>query len=943
MLNGLCDRRATLVVAPAGYGKTTLLAQFSAAAGVPVAWYRSEATDGSEAMLLHALARSLAPVLGGPPRELACVEDLVAALEEWSGERAVLVVDDLHTVTGTPGEAVVERLLDYAPPSFHLMAASRSTPDFNLSRLRVSGEVLVISADDLRFRSWEVEQLFRDFYNEPLPPEDLAALARRTEGWAAGLQLFHLATRGRSTAERRTLVAELGSRSRMAREYLARNVLAQLSDDLRSFLLGTCVLGRLTGPLCDELLDRVGSHDILDELERQQLFTIAVGEEGAYRYHEILRAHLDSALVEALGEDHARHRYHEAGRLLQRAGALPDALRAFCRAEDWVSAARLLGEDGWQLAERQGSWLEVLPPDLLDDPWLLLARARREVALGRLADAVGTYERARLAFGSTSASDVCWQERQAVAVWVDDGPARRPDWISVLRAATQRDPLAAARAAAGIPAAAGRFTEGVALLLAGRPKDAAVLLETASDLFDVPPVLGVVARLLARAAALASGRPAEHLADIADEVDLVDVPWLSRLIRTVALLVATRGRSNDAVGVSSRHDADPWGAATVSLIEGVLRLYDGQPAAEVLEEAALRFRRLGAGVIEMWAHSGLAVALAAEERPEARQAALAAGRAARSAGVPSAEALALLALGLTEGAAGAEHLALARSLAEQCGLRLPPVAGGETGDAPPAVVPVPAGAPLRPVENIRVPPIMLGCFGGFRLCVDGRAVDGRGLKPRPRAVLHLLALHAGRLVHRDTLVEALWPEVDGTAGMRNLHVALSTIRRYLDPESTRGSNSLLAREGDAYRLALPTDSVVDIWRFEDGLAEGRTARAAGETEVAIAAIGQALGAYTGEVLPEAGPAEWVVMTRERYRMQASEAALALSELHLERGHPEAAVAVGESGVRIDRYRDAQWRVLITACELAGDAAAAARVRRSYADVLADLGVAPVAV
>jgi len=937
MLEPLGERRATLLIAPAGYGKTTLLVHLSAMAGCPVAWYRAEATDGSVEMLLHCLAGALAPVLGEPRRELADAGNLVTALEGKAPERAVLVIDDLHTVAGTPGEAIVGRVLEYAPPSLHLMVASRAAPGFDLSRLQLSGELVVVTADDLRFRSWEVEQLFRDFYNEPLPPEDLAALARRTEGWAAGLQLFHLATRGRSTAERRKLVAKLGSQSRMAREYLARNVLAQLGEDLRNFLLGTCVLGRLTGPLCDELLERTGSHEVLADLECRQLFTIAVGERGAYRYHEVLRAHLEAALVETVGEDRARDRYRLAGRLLQRAGALPDALRAFCRAEDWSSVALLLGEDGCRLAERHGSWLDAVPRGLLDDPWLLLARARREVALGRLAEALRTYDEARLTFGSTSAGDLCWQERQAVTVWLDDGPSRRSDWVSVLRAATQRDPLAAARAAAALPGTTGRFTEGVALLLAGRPKGAATVLEAAFDVNEAPDVLGVLARLLGRLAAVAGGQAEATLRDVtdfADEIEVVDVPWLAQLLRSVVVLVAARGRSNEPVGVSARHDGDPWGAAVVSFIEGSLRLHDGLPAAESFDEAAAGFERLGAGVLEVWARAGAAVALAVAGRPEARTVALAAGRGARLAAVPGAEAIALLALGLGAGPAGAEHLALARTLADQCGLRLPslprPGAAAVRREAKP--VPAVEGGPTSPIE--------LRCFGGFRLRLDGRTIDGRGLKPRARAVLQLLAFHAGRLVHRDKLVDALWPEVDATAGTRNLHVAVSTIRRYLDPESTRRSASLLAREGDAYRLALPNESVVDIWSFEDGVAEGRTARSAGETTVAIAAVDRALRAYSGELLPEAGPAEWVVMAREQYRMQASEAALALSELHLERGDPEAAMAVGECGVRIDPYRDAQWRVLITACEMAGDTARAARVRRAYAEMLADLGLAP---
>ena len=138
-------------------------------------------------------------VAGGGPRSCGRWEGLesaAATLDGWSGGRALLVIDDLHALEGTAAEGAIGRFVDYAPAWLAVLVGTRVVPDFNLSRLRVSGELLEIGSDDLRFRAWEVEQLFREFYREPVPPAELAVLARRTEGWAAGLQLFHLATRG---------------------------------------------------------------------------------------------------------------------------------------------------------------------------------------------------------------------------------------------------------------------------------------------------------------------------------------------------------------------------------------------------------------------------------------------------------------------------------------------------------------------------------------------------------------------------------------------------------------------------------------------------------------------------------------------------------------------------------------------------------------------------
>src|SRR5436305_10589689 len=256
LLARIWQHRVGLVVAPAGSGKSTLLAGFAGSGNVPVAWYRAESWDASTPSLLSHLQSAFTAALGPIPDGWDTVETAARALESWAGRRAVLIIDDLHTLEDSPAERTLERLIDYAPPSITFLIGSRALPGFNLSRLRVSGSLLEIGSEDLRFRSWEVERLFRDFYRAPLPPEELAELARHTEGWAAGLQLFHLATRGKSPQERRRILAGLGAGSRFVRDYLTRNVPADLPPDLPAFLVRPCGLTRLSGPACDAVLDR---------------------------------------------------------------------------------------------------------------------------------------------------------------------------------------------------------------------------------------------------------------------------------------------------------------------------------------------------------------------------------------------------------------------------------------------------------------------------------------------------------------------------------------------------------------------------------------------------------------------------------------------------------------------------------------------------------------
>ena len=317
---------------------------------VPVAWYRVTGDDTAEANLVAHLGRALRDTLGIDEPD-ATVGSLLGALEGWSGltdvrSGAILILDDLHEIAGSAAERALEQFVELRPHSLRVLIGSRRQPEMNIPRLRVSGLLQEISSDDLRFRSWEVEELFISVFREPLSPESSAALTRRTGGWAAGLQLFHLATAGRSVVDRQRAVEDLGGRSKLVRSYLARNVLAELPEDRRQFLLRTCTLGSLTGALCDALLETTGSSKILDELEQQQLFTSSEDDGETFRYHEVLRTHLEWALVEEYGAAGARGWYTRSAALLESIGDQRGAVRAYARAEDWGAVARMIQTSG---------------------------------------------------------------------------------------------------------------------------------------------------------------------------------------------------------------------------------------------------------------------------------------------------------------------------------------------------------------------------------------------------------------------------------------------------------------------------------------------------------------------------------------------------------------------------------------------------------------------
>lgn len=935
--------RLVLVVAPAGSGKTTLLANFVRSAEIPVAWYRAETWDSRVQDLLSHLESAFSAVLGDIPSGWRSVQDAARALEAWPGSRALLVIDDLHTLADSPAENALERLLNYAPPSLTIVAASRALPRFNLSRMRVSGDLLELGAEDLRFRAWEVERLFREFYGDHVPPDELASLARRTNGWAAGLQLFHLATRNRSAEERRRILATLGSGSRLTREYLTRNVLDHLSRDLRRFLVETSPLGRLTGALCDAFLEAERSQELLEHLERNQIFTFAQ-EDGSYRYHEVLRSHLEAVLLDELGEAAVRSRYADAAALLESVGALPEALAAYCRADDLDAVHRLLGREGERLVQLSGSWVDVVPPALLlHDPWVMLASARRHRDAGRWEVAVEIYQRAEASFAGADASLTAVRERQALLAWLASlPPAGAGDWSSVVRQTTIREPL-------GVRAQAGALDEpwrtlalGLASLMVGSVADARRLLTLAAETDGASRSAVAAARLGAAVCSLLSGsRPARGDLDatlLATEE--LRLEWLGRLVRAVQLAAGGGDPTSGDGARTSTDRCDVWVAAIADLLVGWSRLGDAAPAAEPLERAQRSFRWLGAGVLETWAAAMLALALARDGAPGAREAAIQAESMARATGATGPRMFCYLALAEVEPERAADYRALATAVELESGLAPPKamVPSPELASGTDAVDGLTDSSTAAPDAPSRSAAACIRCFGGFAITVGDRAIDLGAVKPRARAVLRLLAMQLGSPLHREALQEALWPDVDVETGRRNVHVAVSSLRQALEPGIERGGSTYLVREGNAYRLALPPDSEVDVVTFDRELAVARAARQQGDPERAIAAFRAAIELYRGDLLPEDGPAEWVVPLRERYRAALRDAAQAVAELSLAGGDHASAVDACVAGLRVERFADPLWRLLIEARERAGDTAAANVARTGYARVLAELGV-----
>jgi DNA-binding SARP family transcriptional activator len=191
-------------------------------------------------------------------------------------------------------------------------------------------------------------------------------------------------------------------------------------------------------------------------------------------------------------------------------------------------------------------------------------------------------------------------------------------------------------------------------------------------------------------------------------------------------------------------------------------------------------------------------------------------------------------------------------------------------------------------------------------------------------------------VHREVLLESLWPDATPEGGTRNLQVAVSSLRHVLGRALGNPPPLHVERNGDAYRLAVTAGTSVDLVEFDQAAAAARGARASGDAPAAIAALERMLDLYIGDLLPEDGPAEWVVGVRERRRWEAAGAARMLAEYLLEQDNPGSAARACEWGLLVDPYQDALWRLLISAHEHVPNPLAAGKARRRYQEVLQGL-------
>jgi LuxR family maltose regulon positive regulatory protein len=390
----------TLVCASAGFGKTALLAHWARRDPRPVAWLSLDDADNDPARFWRHVAAALDTVRPGVAQQVAALlqgpqpssfEAVVTALvNELAGvaEEVMLVLDDYHLIQAPQVHQSVEFLLEHQPACLWLVLTSRADPPLPLARLRARGLLSELRERDLRFTPAEAAELLRTAVGPDLPKAAMAALADRTEGWVAGLQLAALSLQGRTDIA--AFVEGFSGSHRYVLDYLTQEVLERQPQELRAFLLETSVLERLSGPLCEAVTGHTDSQQLLEQAERANLFLHPLDEvRGWWRYHQLFADLLRARLAQEQ-PDRLPGLHRAAAHWSEQHGLLDDAVRHALAAGDAAWAARLIEQHFDAMLWRSEDltfrrWLQALPVELVRSrPRLCLAQAYSALLSGRL-------------------------------------------------------------------------------------------------------------------------------------------------------------------------------------------------------------------------------------------------------------------------------------------------------------------------------------------------------------------------------------------------------------------------------------------------------------------------------------------------------------------------------------------------------------------------------
>lgn len=396
--------KLTLISAPAGFGKTTLVAEWIPNSSVPFCWITLDEGDNDMGRFLayiiaclHSISidvdEQLLTLIQSPERRpfeailIPLLNQIAAARQNFA-----LVLDDYHLITSQEVHEAVAFLLDHAPPSMHLVITTRADPPLQLSRLRARGQMTEMRASDLRFSVQEAEYLLNHVQDLQLSIDSLETIMNKTDGWIAALQMISIALKG--SADPASYIKELSGNQSYIADYLMDEVINQQPDEIRSFLKQTSILDRLSGALCDAVLGQGNSSQILKYLKTANLFLESLDEENKwFRYHRLFTSLLQQRLRDSQPEIMGTL-YYNACTWFEESGHSTEAIDYALRGNYLERAADLIEQNAEMMIARGETnifiqWVEKLPQEILHAKplttilyaWaLLVIRSQKQIA-----------------------------------------------------------------------------------------------------------------------------------------------------------------------------------------------------------------------------------------------------------------------------------------------------------------------------------------------------------------------------------------------------------------------------------------------------------------------------------------------------------------------------------------------------------------------------------
>ncbi len=1018
-LEGVRSVKLATIVAGAGYGKSTLAAEFLQKLDSPFVWYQLEDTDGDLPVFLSYLVaglRSTHPEFGKKTidhmasasnvreQSRAILSTFITELDELVAEELFIALDDFHLVNESSQiTEAMDFLLTHMLPNLHFIVLSRSALSLALTDLKAKRELLELQESDLRFTTEETATLFADIFGMPLALEDIAALFESTEGWVSGLVLFYLALKDKESAAVSKTIRESGMSLSAVFDYLSKEAYETQSELIQDFITKTSVLPRMSPRFCDELLGVDDSRAILSYLMSERLFTIPLDDAGNwYRYHHSLRAFLQTTLTRNLTPNEIEELHLKAAALWEKNGEPEQALYHYVEAESYERAADVLESiivDLMRANRTSFLYREIarLPEDTQQKhPRLMLYDTQIAAILGDFGRMVAAARAATEGF--EEAGEGGKQARSLVytagGLFIAGKPDEAREMISKAREAMPPDSPYLQELLA---------TESMISTATGRVGEADAPLEEALRLADESKDTDLSAQLLGwcGTALLAQGRLNKTLEVYLSPNTLLErvgvtathsftyafssraYAWLDRLEEAVktadegialgeehgiapmvffnraarAVAYACLGKRDRALedasiatSMCSQHEpiilvayaeyfsGEAYGLTgdtTAALnhlkrAEQMLEKYHDIKYVPKLAFTAFSIQNLGLkrameevqGIIEALKGSGTMLALSL---------AYSLLFTLKLAANNEKEALEILEIYIKEFGddiilrshlADHEHLlslftdlfskgkhlefmkrvfSLGRTDSVSYLQRLEKSERNQVANR--------ARELLETMPREAVEPLVIRMLGPLEVSRGGHSLSFKDWKSKKAlTILKYLSLNRNKgYIPRDVLMELVWPETPVESAQKNLNAALSSLRKTLEPQATRGESSYLLTSGDALMLELGVGGWTDVDLLQEKLAQADKAKEIGDFDLQFQILHEAVALYRGEFCAEDLYENWCQPDREAFRNQYVHLVVNIATEHLRRGEGAEASSHLEKGITKDPGREELYR------------------------------------